>query len=253
MNKIVLVQLKWKYSPTTYLEGPILIEFEGGTLEIKDGVAFTEIDPEFFHADQSIRDVLTKKIENRLHAVQIMTHKNFELSKSSRTDLQEDGRKHHFLEVDSCVMTASVGSVDLIVKDKDGNVIFDAKKERLEKQNNFASLVDKHRASNATLDHMLKSYQQSVKDPSNELVHLYEIRDALSKKFSSKKAAIVALGVTSDEWDEIGKLANSLPLQQGRHRGSAVGSLRSAEPAELAIARKSTVHLIVKYLEFLER
>jgi hypothetical protein len=252
MSKVISVQLEWKYSPETYLEEPILIEFEGGGLEIKDGVAVAVIDPDVFHVDESIREELTKKIESRLHAVQIMTHKDFELSKPSRTDIREDGKNNYFLEVESCVMTMSVGTVDIVVHDKDGNVVSDSKRERLDKQYTFASLVDKHWAHDAALDQMLKSYQQSVKDPKDELVHLYEIRDALSNRFGSTADAIKALGITKAEWDEIGKLANTLPLKQGRHRGQSVGALRDADPAELEIARKSVVHLIDKYLEFLE-
>jgi len=158
MSKVVSVQLEWKYSPGTYLEEPISIEFEGGRLEGKDGAASAVIDPDLFHADHSIREELTKTMESRLHAVQIMTHKDFELSKSSRTDIREDGKKNHFLEVDSCVMTMSVGAVDLIVKDKDGNNVSDTKRERLEKQRTFAALVEKHRANDGTLDQMLKSF-----------------------------------------------------------------------------------------------
>jgi len=244
--------LEWKYSPETYLEEPILIEFEGGGLEIKGGVAIAVIVPEVFHADESIREKLTAKIESRLHAVQIMTHKDFELSKPSRTDIREDGKKNHFLEVESCVMSMSVGTVDIVVHDKNGNVVSDSKRERIDKQHAFAALVDKHREHDATLDQMLKSYQQSVKDPKDELVHLYEIRDALSNKFGSKEGAIKALGITKGEWDEIGKLANTLPLKQGRHRGQSVGALREAEPVELEMARKSVVHLIDKYLKSLE-
>jgi len=252
MSKVVSIQLEWKYSPETYLEEPILIEFEGGELEIQDGVAVAVIEPELFPADESIREELTKKIESRLHAVQIMTHQDFELSKPSRTDVREDGKKNHFLEVESCVMTMSVGTVDIVVHDKDGNVVSDTKKERLDKQVTFASLVEKHRENDATLDQILTSYQQSIKDPENEFVHLYEIRDALSNKFGSKIKAIKALGITNSEWAEIGRLANTLPLKQGRHRGQSVGALRNAELAELEMGRKSVVHLINKYLEFLE-
>lgn len=252
MSKVLSVQLEWKYSPKTYLEEPILIEFEGGELEIKEGVAVATIDPEVFHADDSIREELTKKIESRLYAVQIMTHKDFKLSKPSRSDTREDGKKNHFLELESCVITTSVGTVDIVVHDKDGNIVSDTKRERLNKQNTFASLVEKHRTHNVTLDQMLKSYQQSVKDPKNEFVHLYEIRDALSIRFGSKNNTIKALDITNGEWDEIGKLANTLPLKQGRHRGQSVGALRGAEPAELEMARKSAAHLIDKYLEFLE-
>ncbi|SFK21005.1 hypothetical protein SAMN05216302_10022 [Nitrosomonas aestuarii] len=99
---------------------------------------------------------------------------------------------------------------------------------------------------------MLKSYQKSVKDADNELVHLYETRDSLSERFGSKKSAIQKLGITSAVWDEIGKLANYLPLKQGRHRGKALGALRNAEQTELDKARKSVTHLIEKYLAHLE-
>lgn len=246
------VQLEWTYSPETYLEEPILIEFEGGRLKIKDGVALATINPEIFHADDSVREKLTKKIENRLHAVQIITHNDFKLSKPSHTDILEDGRKNCFLEVDSCEIAISVESVDIVVKDKDGNVLSDSKRERLNKQRKFAVLFDKHRANDVTLDQMLKSYQQSVRDPQNELVYLYEIRDALSKRLGSKSKAISALGITYVEWDIIGKIANTMPLKQGRHRGQAAGSLRDAESEELKMARKSALHMIDKYVEFLE-
>ncbi|HNW02723.1 MAG TPA: hypothetical protein PKH04_11685 [Burkholderiaceae bacterium] len=252
MSKVVAVQLEWKYSPETYLEEPILISFEEGDLEIKDGLAIAKIVPDLYHLNSSLREELTRQIENRLHAVQIMTHKDFELSKPSRTEIREDGSKNYFLEVDSCVMTVSSGTVDLVVKDKDGNAVSDTKRERLDKQKRFANLADKHRKSDATLDQMLKSYQKSVKDPENELVHLYEIRDSLSERFGSKSSAIKKLSITSNEWDEIGKLANNLPLKQGRHRGKAVGALRDAELTELEKARKSVANLIEKYLEHLD-
>lgn len=252
MSNVLSVQLEWQYSPKTYLEEPILIEFEGGELEIKDGVAVATIEPEVFHADKSIREELTKKIESRLHAVQIMTHENFELSVPSRSDVREDGARNYFLEVESCVMTMSAGTADIVIHDKDGNVVSDTKRERLDKQHTFATLVDKYRANDATLDQMLNSYQQSVKDPKNELIHLYEIRDALSNKFGSRTNAIKALGISNANWSEIGNLANALPLKQGRHRGQSVGSLRNAEPAELEMARKSVVHMIYKYLEYLK-
>ena len=253
MSKVVTVQLEWRYSPKTYLEEHISIPFEGGYLEIKDGVVIAILDPEIYQADRSIPEVLTRKIESKLHAVQIMTHKDFELSKPSRTNILEDEKNNHFLEIEPILSITSDGTVDLVVKDKNGNIVSDTKSERLDKQNRFASLIDKHRHNDATLDQMLKSYQKSVKDPDDELVHLYEIRDSLSEKFGSKKNAIQKLGITNAEWDEIGILANTLPLKQGRHRGKAVGTLRNAEIAELKKARKSASYLIEKYLEYLEK
>ncbi|WP_295624602.1 hypothetical protein [uncultured Nitrosomonas sp.] len=48
MSKFITVQLEWSYSPEDYLEEPISIEFEGGTLEIKDGVALANVTPKLF-------------------------------------------------------------------------------------------------------------------------------------------------------------------------------------------------------------
>ncbi|MEZ0185656.1 MAG: hypothetical protein AB9Q23_04645 [Candidatus Reddybacter sp.] len=252
MSKISSIGLEWKYSPENYLEEPISFVFEGGTLEIQKGTALAIVDPITYQANDTLRDELTRRIKNRLHAVQLMTHKEFNLSKASRTDIREDGTKHHYLEVDSIVMKVSMGSPDLVVKDKNGNIVSDTKRERLDKQEWYASLVDKHRSLDLTLNQMLESYQASVSDPANELVHLYEIRDSLANKFRAKKSAVKNLGITTQQWDEIGELANSRPLKQGRHRGKSAGSLREAEAYELEQARKSVVYLVEKYLEFLD-
>lgn len=252
MSKVITVQLEWQYSPETYLEGSIKILFDGGDLEIKDGIAIAKIDPNLYHTNSSIREVLTQKIENRLYAVQLLTHKDFELSKPTRMDIRADGKINFFLEVESLVQSMRLETADLIQKDRNGNIISDTKKERLDKQKHFATLLEKHRNTDATLDQMLKSYQKSVKDPENELVYLYEIRDSLAERFGSKKSAIYKLGITTDDWDEIGELANNLPLKQGRHRGKAIGILRDAEINELERARKSVTYLIEKYAKYLE-
>ena len=80
----------------------------------------------------------------------------------------------------SIVGVASM-TADLILMDKDGNVVTDTRKDRIEKKKTVAELIQQHRATNPWLDALLKSYQTSVKDPDNELVHL-EIRDALDQE-----------------------------------------------------------------------
>lgn len=252
MSKIVSTHLEWKYLPENYIEKPILLSIQGGTLEINNGTALARIDHAVFLANETLRDELTRKIQSRLHAVQLMTHKEFELTKASRIDIQEDGKKHYYLEIEPIAMKMTMGSLDIIVKDKNGNIVSDSKRERLNKQEWYALLVDKYRSSDETLNHILSSYQASVSDPDNELVHLYEIRDSLANRFGSKKSAVSQLGISTQEWDEIGILANSQPLKQGRHRGKSVGSLRNAEASELVRARKSVVYLVEKYLEYLE-
>src|SRR5262245_18724200 len=88
------------------------------------------------------------------------------------------------------------------------------------------------------LRNLLQSYSRAVSDPSNELVHLYEIRDALSKHFGEEELARKALGIPNTEWKRLGALANAEPLEQGRHRGRHPDGRRSATQAELHDARQ---------------
>jgi len=251
MTKIKTTLLDWTYTPKNYLEKPISISFDGGLLQIEHGKASATVDLRIYQTNISLRDELTGIIESRLLAAQIMTHKVFELSKATRTDVEDDGKLHHYLEIDSCYQRVTVSSIDLVVKDRNGVVVADSKRERLNKQEWYAVQIEKFRPSDATLDQILKSYQASVLDPDNELIRLYEVRESLATKFGSRVAATGHLGLTNHQWAEIGELANHHPFNQGRHRGKSVGFLRDAKAPELELARKSVVLLIEKYLEFL--
>jgi hypothetical protein len=66
---------------------------------------------------------------------------------------------------------------------------------------------------------MLRSWSRSTSDPGNELLHLYEVRDALAKHCSGEKGARAALGISGGDWSYIGRLADAEPIEQGRHRG----------------------------------
>jgi hypothetical protein len=68
----------------------------------------------------------------------------------------------------------------------------------------------------------------------------------------NKRSAINNLNITEREWGTLGRLANMEPLEQGRHRGKAAGSLRPAKKQELDIARKCAAKFVEKYLIFLE-
>ena len=252
MSEVIEVQLKWEYTPDNYFEEPIHIKGNGFALEISDGVAIAKIEPSLHSRKPEIKEELTHLIENRLHAVQIMSHRDFTLSNPSRTDLIEDGTRGIFLEAHSIRVKTKTGSADLIIRDKDGNIVSDTKRERLNKLKWFAETIDKYRTMDVTLDQMLKSYQMAVKDPKDELVHLYEIIDSLSSRFGNKKNVIKALGITEKEWGIIGDLADNQPLKEGRHRGKNAGTLRPAENHELEIARKCASKFVEKYLIFSE-
>jgi hypothetical protein len=142
--------------------------------------------------------------------------------------------------------------VDIQIIDKDGNVISDSKRDRIEKKKSLAELVATHRATDGLVASMLRSYDAAVRDSKNELVHLYEIRDALSTKFGNESAARSALGISSSQWSRLGQLSNDEPLWQGRHRGKTGGALRDATESELTEARAIARAMIEAYLRHID-
>lgn len=127
--------------------------------------------------------------------------------------------------------------VDVRVKDKEGNIISDSKRDRIERKKSLAELVSAHRASDGLLAAMLRSYDAGVRDPNNELVHLYEIRDALSVKFGGESSVRAAFAITASQWSRLGQLCNYEPLRQGRHSGKTGEALRDASEGELVESR----------------
>ena len=109
-----------------------------------------------------------------------------------------------------------------------------------------------YRASDATLASLLRSNDAAVRDPGNELVHLYEIRDALSVEFGGHKQARSRLGISSADWSRFGLLCNNEPLRQGRHRGNTGAALRDATDSELMDARRIARDMVEAYLSHLD-
>ncbi len=123
-------------------------------------------------------------------------------------------------------------------------------KERIERRIELAQRASVF-ITDTVANAILRSYSAAVNDPKNELVHLYEIRDALSQHFGGESAATTALQISSAQWSRLGQLSNNEPLTQGRHRGKQLGVLRDATNAELTEARDIARAMIESYLAYL--
>jgi hypothetical protein len=109
--------------------------------------------------------------------------------------------------------------------------------ERIESESAVLDLIASKAVERPTLAAVLDSYSRSITDPANELVHLYEVWDALTTHFGSEAEAMRSLGISGGQKRTLTKLANVEPVSQGRHRGKDLGKLRSATDAELEAAR----------------
>ncbi len=249
-----IVVLEWKFSPLDYFEAPIEISQNDYTMIIADGNAEVKIDSAIYEADPLICDALHDELNARFLAGMLLSHREYHLS-SSMICIHPDGRKDYFMKCATGHFEVIGHTIDFQICDKDGNIVVDTKQDRIDKINRLSDLVSRHLADDDVLKSMLNSYKAAVKDPDNELVHLYEIRDALHRKFGNGKAALSTLGIfglTKNDWNDLGKPANDPYVRQGRHCSQRGGALRDATDDELFKARSSARKMIEAYLRYLD-
>ena len=185
MNGTV-VMLEWTFSPHDYFEEVIEIAGQGYTMTIADdGHANAKIDSAVYQANPDIRERLQNDLNGQFFGVQLLTYRPYELSRSTMTRLHPGGRKDYFMEADTGHFGVSFANVDFQVI-KDGNVAVDLKRDRIREKKRVAELVASWRTRDTLLRSLLQSHQAAINDPNNELVHLYEIREAISTKFGGK-------------------------------------------------------------------
>jgi hypothetical protein len=199
-----------------------------------------------------MRQALHDAVNGRFLGVQLLTHKAYNLSRSTMTRLHPDGRRDISVEAEPSHVVVSGFAPDIRVIDKDGNVVHDSKRDRIEKKKSIAEWVGTYLTADGLLTSMLESQSAAVRDPNNELVHIYEIREALSTKFGGEREARSALGISCSDWSRLGQLCNNEPLRQGRHRGKSGSALRDATEAELTEARRIALAMIEAYLRHLD-
>ena len=241
---------EWEYSPSDYFEESFEVMRDDYTMKISPGKVEAWVASNTFSQNPEIGSEMLAFLNDRFLGVQLMVFRPYKLSDSRRTCLHQDGRRDVFIELKGVAAVAAAGTVDICVTNSEGTV-YDSKEERIAAKRRLAELVQLHRSSSPVLAAMLASFENAIRDPQNELVHLYEVRDALSVKFGGKPNAIATLGLTSAAWSRLGQLSNEEPLRQGRHRGKSGEALRDATQTELQEAReiaRSMLRLYVNHL-----
>ena len=142
-----ILVLEWTFSPSDYFEGEIHLKRDDHNMVVTNGKVEAKIRPDAYDKNPNMRQRLHDALNDRFLGVQLLVRKPYELSDASMYRLHPDGRRDVTLFVQSGVLRMSSGTVDLVVKDKNGNVISDSKKDRIEKKQALAELAQKHRSS----------------------------------------------------------------------------------------------------------
>jgi len=239
--------LEWTFTPADYFEEPTDFSCEFCSIHVENGKAVARVPSDKYPDDHSVRNQLHGELDSRFMGAQVLSHKPYTLSKSNVSRLHLDGRKDVWAFVEGARIAITGGTVDFVLRGADGGVIRDTKQERVERRFEFSQLAARY-INDPVANAILRSYAAAVKDPQNELIHLYEIRDALSKHFGGEATALAKGGLSQGQWSRFGRLANSEPLIQGRHRGKQPGALRNATTEELTEARDIAREMIRNYL-----
>ncbi|MBP1152763.1 hypothetical protein [Methylocaldum sp. RMAD-M] len=247
------VVLEWTFSPPDYFEHRFQINRDGYSIVVENGTAEARIDPAIYDDEHKIRDRLHDELNNHFLGVQLLTHQPYDLSKSSMYRLYADGRRDVNVFVESAVIVYSGGTPDIVITDSKGQVVSDTRQDRIESKRELAALSASCSSRDSLAASLLASYHAAVTDPENEFLHLYEIRDALSKHFGGESKTRLALGISNTKWSDFGRLTNNTPLKQSRHRGKFAGETRTAADTELQEARDIAREFIEAYLRYLQQ
>jgi hypothetical protein len=243
--------LEWSYAPTDAFEAPYTFTSQDFELYINNGVASIT----FNQARQQLNETERLTFENivriAIRGIQAVTHKYIELSGSILHQYDSGGKQHTFIGCKAAIASSSATIEDIIIHDQDGNITYDSRAEQIQKNHEFVTNVLSHAPQDGLLCLLLNSYSASINDPSNEFLYLFEIRDALSTHFGSKKKTKEALGISENLWNRLGNLANHEPLEQSRHRGLHTSGMRCATLEESAEARQIARQMIESYVAYM--
>jgi len=243
-QKLILV---WTFRPVDYFED--VIDADDYAIAIGNGKVEITVSQQLYDATPELRKRLYHVVNSRFLGVQLLTHQPYQLTDNPVRRSRADGTNKGIVYAEVEESFSMDVDVEILVIDRDGNVIVGPCADGIGRKKELAELAALAVAQDALAGSLLGMYDKAVRDPENELIHLYEIREALSKEFGGESGACATLGVSRKEWSHLGELANDPQIGQGRHRGKNVGSLRDATATELEEARAIARKLVEQYMK----
>lgn len=243
--------LHWTFEPIDVFEESTELTCENQIFVIDRGAVTVQVPTTTSGAYEELGNQYHQMLDAAFLGAQLCNHRPYNLSRPGIVRITEDGIRHQISIPQAGGLTFGGSAVvDILERAPDGSVLVDTKRDRITARNALALRVAEQFAD-SIVSALVRSYAAAVNDPGNELVHLYEIREALSKRFGGDREARDALGIPAGNWSTLGKLSNYEPLRQGRHRGQHPTQLREATEQELTDARKLARDMVERYLSFL--
>jgi len=238
--------LEWPYRPADFFETPYHCKTDEYTLIADAGIVLVTLSTPSDPIDAGLQNEIAKKVKGLFLARQLLVHRTFKLESVRVYQHGPDGKKSISVTAEGVVFLSAVDQGDIVIRDASGAVVRDSKSERITEHTKFIDSITEKLGSSPTLNALLEHYNRAVSNPTNELAHLYDIRDTLAKHYGTETETRRKLGITQKDWKRLGYLANDAPLSEGRHRGRH-SNLRHATAAELDDARRIARQLIAAF------
>lgn len=195
--------LEWPYQPPDFFEAPYRQTAAGYDLLVDAGIVTVTLTSPQDPVSEILRSQIASEVEAIFIARQLRTHRHFALEGPRDTQHMAGGTKS--IAIALCgEMVALADTVDVVLTDPAGNVIRDSKAERIADDARFVDALVPKISKPSLLKALLGSYSAAVDDPSDELTHLYEVREALARHYGGDGQAQKTLGITKADWKQLG-------------------------------------------------
>ncbi len=241
-------ELEWVFKPSDLFEAPYRHAGSTFDLSLDAGRAVAILSVAQDPVSPGIEERVRILVESACLVRQLQVHREFSLEGPTIYQYEGD-RKNVSIRLRGVQAVMSAGRVDVLVTDPTGNVVRNSRAERMSHDGQAIDSLAPKLARSPALRSLFESYSRAVADSKDELVHLYEIRDALSRHYGNEQSARDALGISKLEWQRLGVLANVEPLEEGRHRGRHPAGRRLASTAELHEARELAQRWITAFAQ----
>lgn len=242
--------ISWRFEPKGIFDDELNLQIDGQEVVFRSGVAESRSRFVSIEAARQTATILNDSIK----LVLIASPENFatevRLSGPRIDYVNPDGHEVKYLEAESAVSFSDACSVEVFAAGPDGNRM-KVDCPNTSQRSHDAELLGRC-CNDKCLRHMISCLSNAKRDSPNALVHLYEIREAIKELFGGEKAARQQLGFHKSDWNELGRIANDEPLNEGRHRGKSLTNLRDATPEELQYCFTFARSLVLEYARLVD-
>ena len=184
--------LYWQYKPVNFFEVPFQYSDNQYILNMQNGNAESILSTPHEMVPEKVQKDIENKVLSFFNARMLLKHKPYELGSLNIRQHHSDGNIATLATISgkASIVKLENGKIDFLLTDSSAQVILDTKAERVAKEESLIKVIASSTGKHPLINKLITSYKTAVSDPSDELVHLYEIIDALKKHFTSKANAI---------------------------------------------------------------